>query len=86
MAFKMNNAPFQVHKPGHKGKPSEHAYPGNNNKLTPDTLYTSDGEATATSQIDESFLGDSTETDSLGQYAHYKDETRSTKYYYKKPK
>ena len=21
MAFKMNNAPFQVHKPGHKGKP-----------------------------------------------------------------
>jgi hypothetical protein len=84
MAFKMNNAPFQVHKPGHKDP--EHKYPGHNNKLTPDTLYTSDGEATATSQIDESFLGDSTETDSLGQYAHYKDETRSTKYYYKKPK
>ena len=79
MAFKMRGAPFQVHKPGHKD-------PGHNNKLTPDTLYTSDGKATATSQIDEAFLGDSTKTDSLGEYAHYKDETRSIKYYYKKPK
>ena len=69
-------------------KQKEHAYPGYGNKLTPDTLYTSDGKKIATSQIDEAFLGDSTKTDSLGQHAVYRSPSgrvRDVKYYYKEP-
>ena len=85
MAFKQKSGYKPTFKQMRETK-EEHSYPGFNNPLTPDTLYTSEGKGVATSQIDESMFGESTKTDSLGQFAHYKDGEKDIKYYYNKPK
>ena len=52
----------------------------------PSTIYTEDGTATKTSQLDEGQLDEKPSTDGKGKYVNYtKDDGTKIKYYYNKP-
>ena len=65
------------------GPPQTEEPPGHGSKITPSVLYTSNGKAVKTANIDEGELDLTVKTDSKGKYALSSD---GIKYYYENPK
>jgi len=80
MAFKMRGMSF-----GNSPMKQDKARTGHGAKGFPDVVYTSDGTAVKTSQIDEGQLDLKPSMGPKGKFVNYKADGKTIKYYYKKP-
>jgi hypothetical protein len=82
MAFKMKGFPFPGNSPMRKDKT-----PGSQNPNFPDVMYTKDGKAVKTINIDEGQLDLRPSIGLRGKFVNYtKEDGTKIKYYYKNPK
>tara|TARA_B110001450_G_scaffold138639_1_gene129961 strand:+ start:181 stop:426 length:246 start_codon:yes stop_codon:yes gene_type:complete len=81
MAFKMKGMSF-----GNSPLKQDKAKTGHGSKGTPDVVYTADGTAVKTSQIDEEMLDLKPSIGPKGKFVNYtKEDGTKIKYHYKKP-
>tara|TARA_X000001388_G_C2168651_1_gene98934 strand:+ start:112 stop:357 length:246 start_codon:yes stop_codon:yes gene_type:complete len=80
MAFKMRGMSF-----GNSPMRQDKKAVGHGGTTTPDVLYTADGTAVKTSQIDEGQLDLKPSMGPKGKFVNYKADGKTIKYYYKKP-